>query len=77
MRICVTKKDIENGIPKHAKQCPLAITFKRSFPLSLVCVLARVWIDGSSYQLPEKAMKFKTDFDNNRPVKPFWFEVEI
>lgn len=85
----VTQDDIDGGMAYDAAHCPVAIALRRQ----LDCRNAHAAADFCnvfylkdpnsrelySYQcdLPEEAKRFIEDYDKNRPVQPFVFEVDV
>ena len=56
MRIEVTKKDIENGVPCNSEQCAISQALMRHFKTNVVCTHVdgdhvEITVDGYSYYL--------------------------
>lgn len=83
MRIRVTRADIKNGIPKDSLSCPIALAIRRACPRSTqVSVYENVIIHQCGVrlppiELPEEALAFIMLFDDQKPVRPFSFEVDL
>ena len=88
-RINVTKRDIKFGVGGSPLQCPLGRAVGRMASAHSRHTKALVGIDkvmfrkecatdyfGSS-DLPWAAAKFRSDFDHDKPVKPFTFRLEM
>ena len=78
MKIQVTQDDIDAGIPRSCRRCPIAKALDRmNIPYFGVLTLVIVW--SARYKdnsiLPTEALNFIQDFDHDRPVKPFEFEL--
>lgn len=65
MKITVTQDHIDNGHPGNGK-------FRDVRTMRRYC-----YISGTAYKLPENASRFTRDFDYDRPVQPFTFEMEL
>jgi hypothetical protein len=86
MKIEVTQKDIDKGIPRDAAKCPIAKALQRQCPKRgrkwlVNCAEAEAMnkkdpVDSIDYPLPKKCMRFIDDFDKERTVKPFTFELK-
>jgi lysophospholipid acyltransferase (LPLAT)-like uncharacterized protein len=84
MIIQVTQKDIDKGLKSTCYYCPVALAFKRKIKSEIPCGVAvnaknihhfhgKSW---DRYNLPKEAKKFIQRFDNDKPVKPFSFEIK-
>jgi hypothetical protein len=84
-KISVTQEDIDRGVRSHAGWCPIARAIKRTLfgkPGAPLIPDADVKVghyavdiqDGRAY-LPQEAVEFIQDFDVDRPVKPFEFDL--
>jgi hypothetical protein len=78
--INVTEDDIKNARRQSCTRCPIANAFRK-----LNVPFLGVWVNMIAFpydsnrddiNLPEVAVKFINDFDNNKEVSPFSFEVE-
>jgi hypothetical protein len=84
MKIIVTQKDIDKGVPSSCYECPIAYAFKRAVKNNIRygCCIGSNYIvhcpDGkwNRYELPKEARKFIKHFDNSKPVEPFSFELK-
>lgn len=89
MRIKVTKKHIVKGTVENALSCPIALALKEIFdedvfvqivevdPKFARCAFALADAANNSIPLPDKCMQFMLDFDREKPVKPFTFELPL
>lgn len=89
VKINVTQKNIDKAIKMLADDsnrrslvCAITQAFKDAGYLEAqtvhgFCFLKGVLKHSSSVALPAQADKFITDFDNNKTVSPFSFEVQI
>lgn len=73
---------IANAIWRRLPQCEaLSLRYEASTPDASAGSVLRLlfMIEGKvkSVRLPEKAREFAVEFDSNKKVKPFWFELEI
>lgn len=86
MRVVVTQKDIENGVPDRNMECPIALSLRRRLhsedvrvyqsKFSISYLIDDVWAT-DVFELPSKAMNFIERFDDHQKVKPFTFEIDI
>lgn len=85
MTIFVTEEDISKGISRSCEFCPIANAIQRQTPWKYAVVLLssvfeceskRADLDGR-VDLPESACGFIRDFDADRSVSPFSFEIDI
>ena len=83
MKIEVTQKDIDLGVPEDTCNCPVARAAKRvlgarRYPFLEVSderiYLHSGWWEGKP--LPEDARQFIRDFDRGWTVEPFTFSLE-
>lgn len=83
IRIRVTQYQIEHGLPHSATRCALALALTEA--LREPIVVSRTWFSSlrsenilwNGMPLSKRAQKFRKDYDAGRPVKPFWFRVNI
>lgn len=81
MKVHVRVQDIELGSPGDAAKCPIALSISRTLgPGYLVSVTSAlvVYVDDCQVlfaHFPESAKKFIHDFDQERPVKTFSFDL--
>jgi hypothetical protein len=85
MLIEVTTDDIVNGKREKCRECPIALAFNRCMPE----YQASVGVDTGSFFnhedrlvislafLPEVARDFVLNFDMQKDVKPFSFEIDL
>jgi len=75
MKITVTQKDINKGIPRIGDKCPIALAIKRKTHkyVQVGCTYAWVKLKNRmvTYVLPDTVVQFIKDFDENRKVRPF------
>jgi len=76
--IDVTQECINNGTPGNPASCPIAKAIKNLsvdfWDLGVTNYYIRI---NSSYcKVPEEAMNFIDDYDNDKPVKPFKFILD-
>jgi len=84
MIINVTQDDIKEGITCSPSQCPVARAVSREFPNKVVSVRATIIFTRdlksgkfvSSYPIPHSVRERIRDFDCNRGMPPFSFELE-
>lgn len=81
MRISVTAKDIQRGIPGRTASCPVAWAMARRFP-----EVTPVWVNSlratrrikghlHSIELPPRIREWIKKFDNELTVKPTNFTI--
>lgn len=83
-KVVVTQDDIDNGVPKSARSCPIANALKRT-DISPEGYLVEVAVPDvcvyndeelvDVYDLPDEAVNFATLFDKGEKVEPFEFEL--
>lgn len=91
-RICVTRKDIKEGVPCDPKRCPVARGLKRHLKYDIGVTFIsfgrhiqpayRIYnphMPDSErlHPLPMKIHQFIRDFDTHQPVKPFTFLLDL
>ncbi|AXH46556.1 hypothetical protein SEA_ROBINSPARKLES_111 [Gordonia phage RobinSparkles] len=89
MRVTVTQKHIDKGLPCRSYACPIAEAINDKGYVSSVTDES-VYITSKSeaarannsddvnwkkYTLPKSAKQFVNDFDSGKKVKPFTFEM--
>ena len=82
MNISVTQADIRNGQRRECAACPIARAIRRKLHklVKVGCWSASLWRDGEMThmgELPKTAIQFIVDFDNDRLVKPFTFQMKM
>ena len=78
MRFNVTPKDIREGIADNCIKCPVARSLARRFPNQGIYVSPYTIAIGDTYYLmPGIVKRFIEKFDNNEPVKPFSFLIDL
>ncbi len=78
--INVTQEDIDNGLRTSSCKCPIARAAKREFGLpALISPSFSLFLlkdyENILFSLPSSARDFINDFDGERPVKPFSFQI--
>ena len=77
MKITVTQDDIDNGIRRSCRDCPIALALRRRFPSADIHVDGYgIAIEDGRAFVPLLARRFADDFDNGRPVCPFELEID-
>lgn len=79
MRINVTQDDIDNGV-SSCVWCPVARAVARATEMYVEVTATDIWIGhtplvGRFVDTPEAAADFILQFDTNRKVQPFEFEL--
>ena len=83
MKINVTEEDIRMGLRANCCYCPIAIALKKAFKVKRVAVspvafsIGRLRIFVCTLDDNSNIANFIEDFDNEKPVKPFSFEIRI
>jgi hypothetical protein len=80
MRIDVTAKDIQNGIPANPHDCPIALAVKRKIQnpdLRITVTKNCIHAEGFLWGNTQEVQDFVRDFDSRNPVKPFSFELPV
>jgi len=77
MRIPITQKDIELGLPNKLCQCPIALAICASTGKDVHVTYKYCVIGTKYYPLPEYARKFILNFDVGREVKPFMLNLIV
>lgn len=75
----VTAEDIAKGEPGDGCKCPIAIAVRRATGLNDVSIrpIAQSRIGNRYVYLPDPAKRFVLDFDEEQPVQPFTFEIDL
>ena len=68
MKIQVTQKDIDRGVPRDALRCPIALALQRELGVDNIAVGRTFTHDAWDV--------FVQDFDAGRPVRPQKFDLE-
>ena len=79
MRIEVTQEDIDLGEPCDPLLCPVALAIDRQLPGS-DCEVEYCTIDlepGMVFKTPQSVRNFIAAFDEEEPVAPFSFDLDI
>jgi hypothetical protein len=76
MQITVTQEDISQGVRCSCNTCPVARAASRAFGGNVLVRTTDLLAFSRWYQLPTEATQFIADFDTNKPVQPFSFEVK-
>ena len=81
--ISVSAQDIHDGTPEDVEACPIALALGAEFPGARIAVdgtcLEVTFGGGGGYHeraLPRSAMNFVENFDAEREVEPFDFEID-
>lgn len=78
MKIKVTEEHIKNGIKFNPWFCPIGLALQVAQPNPQLSVGCDVIHDGEiDILMPENARKFRSDFDADRPVSPFEFDIDL
>ena len=80
MKIYVTQNDIDTGIKRSYDSCPVALAVSRVVNRGKSFVGKRIivpYVAGRHIDTPESVSKFVDDFDFDRPVSPFIFELKL
>ena len=82
MRIEVTAQDIVEGERFGCYSCPIALALKRigKRNWAVKSEILRRWTESGravDVPLPRDAKAFIDDFDHDRPVEPFSFDIEL
>jgi hypothetical protein len=78
MKIQVTQQDIDEGIAGKCYDCPIALAIARVLHIRLrVFRTIVIYSFGYLIFLPNCVIQFIDQFDNNEPVQPFEFELDI
>lgn len=76
----VTREDIENG-NYGCSRCPVALAIRRAIPGSIPLVtrtnFTLMGASGKKYQTPPGMRDFILEFDNQLPVEPITFDLEV
>ena len=78
LRVNVKQEDIDKGVKKKGRLCPIALAVKREHPLASTVVGPKtIHIAGLCGNLSQKAQKFVKSFDRGDSVKPsvFYFNI--
>ncbi len=80
-RINVTQEHINNGEKFDCNKCPIALATKGTIFFLSIIIRQKKYNDPaytfSEYDLPEKALDFISDFDYDKKVKPFSFNLKV
>lgn len=87
MKIEVTQEDIDQGMVRSCRECPVARAIKKKVGMKTCLGVTPSWVSFYDIydktdktflvQLPEKATEFINKFDGNEIVEPFEFELNI
>lgn len=78
MTIEVTQDDIDSGIARQCRDCPIALAVERAANVprrSVVASQYEIKIGGQYFKVPKSALDFINAFDAEMSVKPFTFEL--
>lgn len=76
----VTQSDIDGGVKGCNFQCPIACAVRRKCVAVSDVMVDRdsIWLAGSDESsVSHDQSSFIKDFDNERPVHPFTFELDV
>lgn len=82
MKVVVTQDHIDRGLPARAQLCPIALALNEQHGNGHYVMVSAIdyspngWQTVAWYHMPPEASQFVRDFDHDRPVQPFEFEVE-
>lgn len=80
MRIVVnvTEEDIKNGKRCAPDSCPISLAIKRTIGEGTIVKTGRAWItvNGKDFYHSKKTMDFVRNFDREKLVTPFKFQLE-
>jgi hypothetical protein len=83
VKVNVTQKHIDIGVPKDCKYCPIAFALRdlgfKHFDVGVISIniFESAYGDVKRINLPKNVGSFIQDFDAGREVKPFEFELDI
>ena len=79
--ISVTSKEIERGVKGSPRYCPVALAFRNKGwgVYTVAGEYAKIYVDDNlgMVELPSDAQWFINDFDADKPVEPFEFELDV
>lgn len=79
MKVIISKKEIEQGVPNRCLFCPIALSLRKLLgeDKGIRVYQHRLEIDYNVYILPLKAQTFIARFDKGKSVKPFSFILKV
>ncbi len=80
MKIVVNQEDIRCGVRVDDALCPIALAIRRQTGRSVRVGLCGIEFDGdpsTDIETPRYAKDFNSAFDQETPVHPFEFDLEI
>jgi hypothetical protein len=88
LKVSVTQADIDSGHRNDCTECPIALAINRAAPFDLAYSFkvrhsyVEVFMNNKTganefWELPYEAKMFIRNFDKNKPVKPFEFEIKM
>jgi hypothetical protein len=79
LKIEVTEGDIKRGDACSAGSCPVAKAVRRAtnWKKTVAVKGGQIEVDGVAYRAPAPVTYFVGRFDDELPVKPFSFELEL
>lgn len=78
MKIEVTQRYIELGIPRSTVSCPVALAVRRQLPDENIEVGDDgLWVNLRLHELPRSVRQRIKRFDQRKNIRPFTFELEI
>jgi hypothetical protein len=75
--IFVTQEHIDKGERCYVTCCPVALAIKDVAPNRQVVVSQAIRVGARAFEMQPVIARFISDFDSNRKVEPFTFELEI
>ena len=75
IKVRITQKDIDGGMPESACNCPFALRLKAKGYTEVAVQPRHVLIDNEVYVLSVPAVRWIDDFDRGREVKPGTFTL--
>ena len=87
--VTVLQDDIDNGEPRRAYRCAIARAARRDladllpehghacFDGSFLILKNEFYVELAEARAPREARDFISSYDNELPVEPFKFEIEI
>lgn len=78
--VTITRKDITNSVRCSEHYCAVALALRRVFISKHIAVNKDyIWIEGAGVicETPFEIKQFITSYDNNLPVTPFAFKMNV
>ena len=77
MKIKVEQKHIDAGERWSPLNCPVALAIKEVYPEVVLVLSDSVETKEHSFPMPEDVRAFVEDFDSDKPVSAFEFELSL